>query len=164
MSNPACAYCGRTLDEHDRHIRYSLPDSLFALKDPEKAAIKVDTPGAANFAGYGDRLFIRTLVPVHLDDGSSVTFGAWLEVQEPDFRRAVESWNASSYADLSFKGQLANAIPPWRELVMGRECHARTLIDDAIPYVVSSSDDLMSRVLHDSWSAADMNAALPGRS
>jgi len=58
-------------------------------------------------------------------------------------------------------GQIANAVPPWRDEMMGRPCTARVLVDDQIPYVVASTDALVARILTGSWPAATIVASLP---
>ena len=58
-------------------------------------------------------------------------------------------------------GQIANAVPPWRDEVMGRSCTARVLVDDQIPYVIASTDALVARILTGSWPAATIVTSLP---
>ena len=74
----------------------------------------------------------------------------------------MEVWlDDDVYGDLVVDGQIANAVPPWRDEVTGRSCTARVLVDDQIPYVIASTDALVASILTGSWPAATIVASLP---
>ncbi|WP_442893227.1 DUF2199 domain-containing protein [Aquipuribacter sp. SD81] len=59
-----------------------------------------------------DSAFLRVLLPVALDDGSTVTYGVWVQVSVEDQHRARSVWHAPECADRRLEGQLANNVPP----------------------------------------------------
>ncbi len=156
-----CAHCGRELSDRDRHVRFGLPDVVFARSEAERSSAWMMPTERPDVLAFEEKRFVRALLPVHLDDGTSVTFGTWLEVDVSDFDRAVEVWLDEAYSDLVLDGCIANAVPPWRADVIGRPCTARVLIDDQIPYVTKSPDPLVSRILAETWSASEIVASLP---
>ncbi len=111
---------------------------------------------------FEEKRFVRALLPIHLDDGASVTFGTWLEVDLPDFNHAVEVWFGEAYGDLMLQGRIANAVPPWGATVIARQCTARVLVNDQIPYMTVSPDALVTRILKETWPASAIVASLPG--
>jgi hypothetical protein len=162
VSESRCAHCGRELSDRDRHVRFGLPDAVFARPEAERHAAWMMPTDKPDLLAFERKRFVRALLPVHLDDGASVTFGTWLEVALAEFNHAVEVWmDDNAYGDLVVDGQIANAVPPWRDEVMGRSCTARVLVDDQIPYVIASTDALVARILTGSWPASTIVASLP---
>jgi hypothetical protein len=142
-------------------MRYQLPDELFALDESARVDVWQSPQDRADLATFRDRGFVRVLIPVHLDDDSSVTFGGWLEVSHEDMVRVFRTWWSDAYRELRVEGRLANALPPWGAAVLGRAGAAEVLIDSQIPYVVSSTDPLFVDVLTGRHDAASVRAALP---
>ena len=161
MTTARCAYCGAQLDAHQRSVRYQLPDVLFALPDADKEALWLAPSVAADLAAYGTRGFVRVLIPIHLDDDDSVTFGAWLELTYDDFERVLRTWTTDRYGGLEIEGRLANALPPWGSQLLGRHCRAAVLVESQIPYVVSSSDPVLLGILKGRHGATEVRSALP---
>jgi hypothetical protein len=137
------------VDEHNRHIRFSRPDVVFAMS-PESLA--GNTWGDDPLLAVKDvGLFVRTLLPVNLTGGYTVTFGVWLTVESETLHNAWQVWHEPEYSDLRIAGELANALPPWGDQVLGK--HVRTEVRDpnAIPYVCGTHDPLVARILTDEW-------------
>lgn len=103
--------------------------------------------------------FVRALLPVGLTGGYQLTFGLWLCVSDEDFQRAFHEWWAPTYADLVLDGVIANDVPPWGLL----ERPARAIVRDPnqVPYVDSSEDFDLSRVLREEWPHEAVIVALP---
>jgi len=156
----ACPTCGRPVDEHDRHIRFQRPDVVFAMSEADLAGkvwgddplLQVDDVGC----------FIRTLLPVRLTGGYTVTFGAWLLVAPEVLHHAWSVWHAPEYLDLEVEGDLANALPRWGAGVVGKHVWTEVRDADEIPYVCASDDPLVSRLLTDAWAHDEVLPHLPG--
>lgn len=103
--------------------------------------------------------FVRSLLPVRLSGGYTVTFGVWLGVHPDDLQRAFSVWVAPEYVDLRLEGRLANALPAWD--VFGAPVVATVLDPEATPYVVSSTDPMLSQVLADEWPHEQILPGLP---
>ena len=149
----ACPTCGRPLDDHDRHLRLRLPDPVLATSLRERApGVWMNGEDATcsdmlQVPGIGPS--VRVLLPVSLTGGHTVTFGLWLAVSPDDLQRAFREWWAPSYADLVLDGYIGNDIASFDTL--GRPAHARVIDADATPYIVESSDEVVERLLHETW-------------
>jgi hypothetical protein len=158
-----CA-CGRPLDEHDRQIRYGLPDPVLDLPDREATEgtwLSHDTPGESvmmEVLGLG--AFIRALLPVRLTGGYSVTYGVWIGVHPDDMRRAFDVWWEPEYADLRLSGMLANRIKPWE--VFGAPVELGVRDTDQTPWCNASPDPALTAVLTDEWDHDLVLSTLPG--
>jgi hypothetical protein len=149
MANGQCPTCGRPLDEHNRHLRFGVPEPVLGIPEAERPArtwgndvlMQVEDVGA----------FVRILVPVTLSGGYKITYGAWLSVSPQDLRRAWEVWRLPSYADLRLDGVLANMLPGWEDDTYAKPVTASVLDVEQIPYAVDSQDPFMRRVLNDEW-------------
>jgi hypothetical protein len=149
-----CPSCGRVLDVHDRHIRFQLPDVVWEMNEEERKTRGFwSTPeDRANLVAVKEHgFFVRSLLPVHLVGGDSVTFGAWFAVDEATWSRVIDVWWAPEYARLEFVGELANAIAPWGDEVAGRSARARVRAEDEIPWVSGSEDPVLGRLLREEW-------------
>jgi len=103
--------------------------------------------------------FVRALLPVHLTDGFTVTFGVWLAVRPDDLQHAFRLWWEPSYRDLVLEGWLGNALPRWGLLTAPATASVRDV--DQTPYVSNSSDPTLSQVLTREWPHEDVLAGLP---
>jgi hypothetical protein len=147
----------------DRHLRFTLPDPVAVSADREGA------PGA--WLSHRDAktsvmmqipdlgAFVRTLLPVGLTDGSSVTYGVWLSIHPDDLQRAAAVWDEPEYLALELDGVIANAIPPWGLLAL--PVHTSVRNRRHTPYCDSSPDPTVARVLTDLWPVEDVLGALP---
>jgi hypothetical protein len=104
--------------------------------------------------------FVRVLLPVHLTENDSLTFGAWLAIDPRDdaLRKLAAIWDDNSrYQDLKLSGFLANAIPPWGLLRAPVQTEVRNIKET--PYCAASDDDELTRVLADTWDRNEILSA-----
>ena len=148
-ASPVCPHCGRDLDQHNRHLRFRLPEPVLAVPEAERAERTWGTDVLTMVQGVG--AFVRILVPVRLTGGYTVTYGAWLGVHPDDLKRAYDIWWDKSYATFEVEGRLANMLPPWENESYGRPLRAAVRDPDAVPYATESSDPQLQRILQDEW-------------
>lgn len=158
-----CALCGRPADDHDRHVRYRLPDPVLELPDLD------DTDGVWKSEPDPNRAvmmqapdlggFVRALLPVRLTHGYTVTFGVWVGVHPDDLRRAFDLWWDEKYSTLTMTGRLANAIPEWG--LLAAPVDLAVTDSDATPYCVASTDPELARVLAEEWDHEPVLSQLP---
>ena len=159
-----CALCGRATDDHDRHVRYRLPEPVLRLPDAERTpgtwASHEDPDEAVMLQVPGLGGFVRCLLPVRLDGGHTVTFGVWAGVHPDDLRRAYDVWlDDAAYPALVVDGRLANDVKPWGMLAAPVTLRVRD--PGHTPYVTESTDPLLARVLTVEWPHDEVLAALP---
>ncbi|TDQ00192.1 DUF2199 domain-containing protein [Labedaea rhizosphaerae] len=158
-----CA-CGRPLDEHDRQIRFGLPDPVLDLPEREATAgvwLSHSTPGESvmmQVPGLG--AFVRALLPVRLTGGYAVTYGVWIGVSPDDLQRAFRVWWAPEYVDLRLTGVLANRIAPWE--VFGAAVELGVRDAEQTPWCEASPDAALASVLTQEWEHGPVLATLPG--
>lgn len=146
----ACPSCGRPLDEHDRHIRFKVPEPVLSIPEEERAALTWGNDVLMQVQGVGG--FVRILVPVKLTGGYTVTYGAWLSVESADLRRAWEVWRDDfSYKQLRLNGVLANMLPGWENETYVKPLEAAVINVEHTPYAIDSADDFMRRVIKEEW-------------
>jgi hypothetical protein len=160
VTTESCPSCGRGLDEHDRHIRFGVPEPVLSIPTDERAAVTWGNDVLMQVKDLGS--FIRILVPVKLTGGYTVTYGAWLSVASEDLKRTWEVWNDPAYADLRISGVLANMLPGWERETYVKPLETAVLNVDFVPYAIASSDDFMRRILQEEWPHEEVLAALPG--
>lgn len=148
-----CPTCGRPLDAHDQHLRFTLPDPVLEAPDRDQ------TPGT--WLSHDDAAtsvmmqvpavgaFVRALLPVALTGGFRVTFGVWLAVDPDDLQRCHQLWWEPEYVNLVLDAWLANSLPVWGLLASP----VRTVVRDPdhTPYCDSSTDDRLAAVLSQEW-------------
>ena len=150
-----CACCGISPDPRGRpfSITFEQPDVISQI-EPEL----LDTWGGDPFLAIKNvGFFVRVILPVKLSDGFAIDFGTWLEVQNEDFRTAWRTWNAPEYADLTLEGCVANAILPWGEMPFKL---VKAVVRDVekVPYLVSSDEESISKILTRTWPHAEVLA------
>jgi hypothetical protein len=155
--------CGRSTDAHNRHVRFTLPDPVLAAPQQESTpgtwlshedaatSVMMQVPGVGPF--------VRVLLPVTLSGGDTVTFGLWLGVHPDDLQRTFREWWAPTYPNLVLEGRVANDVQPWG--LLARPATARVRNPDETPYLTSSTDSLIERVLTEEWPHAEVLDALP---
>lgn len=164
MATPVCATCGRPVDEHERDVRYTLPDPVLDLPDRERTdGTWMSGPSAVEsvmmqIPGVGP--FVRALLRVRLTGGYSVRFGVWLSFHPDDLQYAFKIWWSPDYASLRLRGVLANGIEPWGLLATPVEISV--LDENQSPWVTASDDADMLAVLVNEWDHEVVLAALPG--
>jgi hypothetical protein len=149
----SCPTCGRELDAHERHERFTLPERVLRLPDRERtpgswlshedavSSVMMQVPGAG--------AFVRCLLPVHLTGGASVTFGVWLAVSEEALHGAFSLWWAPEYPHLVLSGRLGNVLPGWG--LLDAPVQATVEDPDQTPWCTSSPDPELHRVLTEEW-------------
>ena len=163
MTSAACPTCGRLLDEHNRHLRFKVPEPVLTVPEQDRPSLTWGNDVLMQVQGVG--AFVRILVPIRLTGGYTVTYGAWLSVHPDDLRRAWEVWMVAAYGDLRLSGTLANMLPGWESESYGKPVEAAVLNVDHVPYAVESSDEFMRRVIQDQWPhAIVLDAAVPDTS
>ena len=149
-SQATCPNCGRPLDEHDRHIRFKLPEPVLAIPKEEREPRTWGNDVLMQVQQLGN--FVRILVPVKLSGGYTVTYGAWLAVAPADLHHAWEVWtDKDAYPQLRLNGYLANMLPGWEDESYTKPLETAVLNPEHTPYAVDSPDEFMRRVLHDEW-------------
>jgi hypothetical protein len=150
---PECPSCGRTVDLHNRHVRFTLPDPVLELAEQERTAGTWMTSSSARESVMMQvpsvGAFVRALLPVRLTGGHTLTYGVWLSIDPGDLQHIFNVWFEPAYQDLVVAGRLANAIPPWGLLTAPVQAVVRN--PDETPYCDSSSNPEFDRVLHDEW-------------
>ena len=144
-----CSTCGRTLDEHNRHIRFGVPEPVLSIPKEERAALTWGNDVLMQVKGIGG--FVRILIPIKLTGGYTVTYGAWLSVDSPSLHRAWEVWEDEAYKDLRLTGVLANMLPGWEDETYASPIEAAVIDTEHTPYAIASTDEFMDRVLKDEW-------------
>lgn len=159
MSLAPCELCGRSRDEHNRHVRFKLPDPLLKFSPEELQPRTWGNDVLLQVQGVG--AFVRALLPVRLIGGDSVTFGLWVGVHPDELRRLYEIWNAPAYLDHEFEAWCANAVPPWNEELLAAPLVARPREQDALPYVTRSDDPVLATVIDREWQHDFVLSGLP---
>ncbi len=154
-----CPTCGRPLDDHNRQVKFKRPDSVFAIPDSElEGRVWGDDPLlAVKDVGF----FIRTLMPVALTGGFTVTYGVWIEIESDDLHNAWRVWHLPEYVNLRLTGLLANAAPPWGDVLLGASVSAAPRDPDEIPYIIASTEPNLGRILTTEWPHEKVLAFLP---
>jgi hypothetical protein len=163
MPEETCPTCGRPVDDHDRHVRFTLPTPVLDLPDREHTAgawlshrtasesVMMQVPGAG--------AFVRVLLPVRLDGGFRVTFGAWLGIHPDQLRQTFAVWWEPAYADLRLEGFLANTVEPWG--LLAAPAVATVHDPEETPYITESPDAGLSAVLNTLWPHEQVLPHLP---
>lgn len=135
---------------------FQMPDCVWA--QPADQRSRRNTP---DFAEFGERRFIRGLLPVRLEDGREFRYGVWLEIDEPTFHEVNRSWSdPERYPRLRFAATVANAAPPWRDQLLGARVDVGVRDQDSRPFVVGSAESWLQDVFDHGWTMADYRAAV----
>jgi len=147
-------------------MRFTLPDPVLALPERERTAgawMSHASPSDSVMMQIPDvGAFVRALLPVHLSDGDSVTFGVWVAIDPRDDRlRSIAElwWDDNRYGQLRLDGWLGNELPPWTGL-LAAPVVAEVRDVKETPYCVSSTNDLLSRILTEKWEPGPVLDAL----
>jgi hypothetical protein len=158
MPDDQCRLCGRPVDDHDQHVRFTLPDPVLAdpvFADPGGESIPEvwmshPTPHESVLMRSAPAgAFMRALLPIRLVGGHTLTYGVWLGIHLDDLRKVRAVWWEPQYRDLRVTGRLANAIAPWG--LLGAPVEAAVRDPDQTPYCDRSDDPDLQSVLHDEW-------------
>jgi hypothetical protein len=158
MATDTCPTCGRPLDDHNRHLRFTLPEPVLAVPAEERERRTWGDDVLMQVEGIG--AFVRVMIPIKLTGGHTLTYGAWLSVHPNELRHAWEIWQSPAYRDLRLVGILANKLPPWPDETYGKPLEAAVPDPDHVPYAVDSPDEFILRVIHDEWPHSVLGAEL----
>jgi hypothetical protein len=141
-----CATCGRPVDEHERNVRYVLPDPVFDLPDASEPR---DVDERAERQRVGDAACPRRR-PVRpraaAGEADRPVLGHVRGVGKcpsHDLQRAFKTWWAPEYVDL--EGRLANQPRPWG--LRAASVELKVPDENHTPYAVASADECLSSVL-----------------
>jgi hypothetical protein len=156
VAGEPCSLCGHPTSATDRHVRFSWPDALFDAAQQEHGIdglwLSHDTAEASVMMQTPEAAFVRVLLPIRLDDLSTITYGVWLQVDPEDMHRASCVWTAPEYTDLRLQGRLANDVPPGKALDAVGVAVVRD--SDQTPYLDDSNHPMLNRLLAEVWPAA----------
>jgi hypothetical protein len=110
-----CSICGETHAGLTTDWAYALPDEVWALSEPERAArAKYDS----DLCRLDDRHFIRCVLPVPLvEQKGAFCWGAWAEVEQSTFYRYVELYEVDGSYERPHDGTLANELSVYRQTI-----------------------------------------------
>lgn len=96
---------------------FGLPDEVFALPEAElDAQVRHDD----DLCQWGDRYFIRCILPVPLKGGSDYFgWGAWAEVDAEVFQRYLDLYEEDGREEPPHPAKLANALAPYPGSTLG---------------------------------------------
>lgn len=157
-----CEQCGQALGEHDREVRFRLPDVVAELPEDERAARTrpSDDPLEAVMMVVDDvDAFVRCLVAIRLSGGHELGFGVWVSTTLDALRHAARCWHEPEYADLTIDGKLANTLPVWG--LLDAPVRATVVDPHEVPHITSSDDAEMATVLAGEWAHELVLPALP---
>lgn len=111
-----CDVCGATHAAETRDIRMGLPQPIFLLDEEERELrARVGDDLAVLQGDAGERFFVRALLelPIAGEDGY-FGYGAWIEVNAPDFAALGELWDdEDGWRAGPVAGTLANELSPY---------------------------------------------------
>ncbi len=108
-----------------------------------------DDPASSVMLQSEDAAFVRALLPLHTEDGGSVTFGVWVQVTREELHRVLGVWFAPEYPELVVEGALANEVGDFG--LLGGPVRLAVVDADHTPYCVGSGDDAVVEVLRSAW-------------
>jgi hypothetical protein len=127
-----CSVCGEFHNERMLDIRLTLPDSIHELSTDERnrrARLSED------FAVLDERAFyLRGLVEIPIPElETRFAYGAWLQVDERDFRHLLEHWDDPDQGSFdAVDATLANELAPYRDTA-GLSARLRPVSADLLP-------------------------------
>jgi hypothetical protein len=131
-------------------IRVDRPDAVIDIPESERR----EAVRGNDFLLHEQRAgwFVRCLLPISLTGGLTVTFGAWVRIDEVTFERIGTVWRSPSYRQLRFSGSFANAVQPWGPELLDAPVTVAVRDEDALPYVVvAPAAPLLSSLVTDTW-------------
>ena len=152
MEFDTCADCGRSLDAHDRNIKFALPDPVLDAGEIDAADMWMSGPDAKSSSLMQVQnvgAFVRALLPVTLTDEHVVTYGVWIAIDPAELGRVFDVWWKPEYRDLVLDGYLANSVQPWG--LLGSPVSIAVRDPETIPYCTQSSADQLQSVIADTW-------------
>ena len=112
-----CSVCGAYHDERMLDIRLGLPEPIFRLSEGERdrQAWLADDTAVLEPPDAAPRFFVRGLVEIPVPElGDDFRYGAWVELDEDDWRRVAELWSDhDGWEQPPFEGRLASELEPY---------------------------------------------------
>jgi hypothetical protein len=147
--------CGEALDPQRPGWELSMPHLIAELPEEERRQrVRTDTGAIMIADGVGN--FLKVRLPVHLDDGRTVVFLAWVYLEAAVIDEYIQRVHQRSLDGFQFEGLFCNAVEPWGEkllrapVVLGGQRHNEDG-SISITEVLDTSDPLLSRVLTERW-------------
>lgn len=148
-----CSMCARVLDDHDRHLRFTLPQPVLDAAGgelPPDTWFSHDTPRESVMMQVPQLgAFVRALLPIKMVGGHALTYGVWLAISPADLQHLFGVWWTPDYANVTVSGLLANPIPPWG--MLGAQVDAIVRDADQTPWCAASPDPMLQRALTEEW-------------
>ena len=116
-----CDHCGEDHPIEEIELAFRRPDVAAALSQEERER-RVDE-NADLCVLDGDRFFVRAVLPLPLDGGSSVyNIGLWVEVEQGSFEKIYALWDDDAQAEQApFQAWIANQVPHQQPTTIGLE-------------------------------------------
>jgi hypothetical protein len=104
-----CPHCGETHEGLPTDRGYSLPDEVWAIPEPERAARAKWT---TDLCQMGERYFIRCILRVPVTDRiGDFRWGLWVEVPWPVFERYLAVYDSDGSSEPPHPATIANELP-----------------------------------------------------
>jgi hypothetical protein len=117
MDRARCPTCGEEHDLSDFEPSYRRPDAYLAVPEDDRAYRTIagsDDCRVRDADGSNRRYFLRVLLPIQVrGEAESCSWGVWVEVNEAEFDRTRELWEAPASeqaAEPPFPARLANEL------------------------------------------------------
>lgn len=149
--------CGGHLDPEHPGFAFAMPYLVEDLSPEEREQrVRVDTGAMIVADGVGN--FLKVRLPIHLEDGRTLVYLAWVYLEVPVIEEVVRRVHAGTLPGHRFQGQFCNAVEPWGEDLLraavtleGRQ--PTTPGGVGIPEVVDTSHRTLKKVLRKRWPA-----------
>lgn len=156
-----CPTCGKEPTGIEREIRLKFPQPIVDAVGTNPESERVNIAPGEDFIQFDNKhFFVRVLLPVMLDIGHEFRFGVWLAVSEKDAKSLWHTWDTPAYANISIAGHLANLVPPWNAAIYEAACVATVRDTHSVPFITSSPDGALSKVLTVPWSTHEYEAVI----
>ena len=111
-----CPYCSELHDLLAVEPSFRMPDAYLAIPQAERAVRTLATKDACavqDMDKNAGRFFLRVLAPFFIKHRPEpISWGVWVEVQQRDFERVQDLWDAPQQAEEPpFFGRIANELP-----------------------------------------------------
>jgi hypothetical protein len=109
-----CSLCGERHPASETELFFRRPDAIISLAEVERSTRCKESDDLCVIKW--ERYFAKGVIPIQVEGREQkYCIGAWVEFNEPDFKRIVELWqDPNQDKEPPFKGKLANNIPTSR--------------------------------------------------
>lgn len=123
------------------------PDQVASILKQDSHSKRIQFWGPDFIKLDNEQYFVRVMLPVKLDVGHEFRFGVWMEVNLNTVEHLKKVWDGREYLKTTFKGTLANSVPPWGDKILGAECEAKVRDTNSVPFIKSSKNKVLSNLL-----------------